>query len=85
MSTTLTKRGHRSETHLNKGHKVLVMAQIRNSEQTSEAPPRGCGTMEQDAVDYLDTVLEMRRTLRVRGVADNLHVFPILDGGMGYG
>ena len=74
-----------NKTYLYQRSKVLVMTQIRNSEQTSEAPPRGCGTMEKDAVDYLDTVLEMRRTLRVRGVADNLHVFPILDGGMGYG
>ena len=41
--------------------------------------------MEQDTVNCLDALLEVSRTLRVRGVADDLHVFPILNGSVGHG
>lgn len=69
-------------TDLEQGHKILVMLDIREAKKRFERPLEP--SLSKDRVDGVDRVLQMGGTFGVSGFADDVHILPVDDGGVGH-
>lgn len=76
-------------THLDKRHEILIMLQLSHPKKTLQMPldhpTNRVVFREEDAVDGGDGVLEVGGAGGGCGLSYYFHVFPVFDGGVGYG